>query len=617
MCDGVSRGGFMLKITLGEMLKRFRIEKGLEAGQVCKGLCSNTLMSHFEQGRKVPDTLLFQYMMERMGVSPELFSVMVSREEYEYYVWKEKVSGAIVEREVAKLEELLASKIAKTTYCNSKLEKQFLLYATALHFGINKKYSEAFEMLERAVKETIPNMEEIGNGKVLLSAMELHMLMLYLYYGVLAKKTDIHRGMVLFNLLEKYVVNENLELILRAKIYPKLCCVGIELFDSIMEAEQQRALCEKSVELMVQDMSFHEITNVLRLYIPLLEKNKNSKVNFYKKQYEVFEDILKTENVETEFYAESLVATSPKIYIINEYLLSRRRAKDMTQEELSEGICEPETYSRVETGKRAPSKKNLRSLAERLDINWCYFRGELDTSNLKAFELRLKEKEAHILGDDERCIEILQELEKNIDMDNVVNVQYVKANEYIAKYHLGILTEEETYLKLEELLNLTMKEKSSENYLVYYSQTEIEIIAHMAQLLRHMKTYEEGIREVQKVLNQIKKNEHYMKYQWRGYEFLLRVLANLYFESKKYAMTIEIIKYVQNENIKRREAGNLAETLDGIADAYEHIGKQYSDEYKKLYRYTYYVADFFQKEYVAEFMKKFYEENFESSMIWY
>ena len=132
-----------------------------------------------------------------------------------------------------------------------------------------------------------------------------------------------------------------------------------------------------------------------------------------------------------------------------------------------------------------------------------------------------------------------------------------------------------------------------------------------------MKKYEEGICEVQKVLNQIKKNEHYMKYQWRGYEFLLRVLANLYFESKKYAMTIEIIKYVQNENIKRREAGNLAETLDGIADAYEHIGKQYSDEYKKLYRYTYYVADFFQKEYVAEFMKKFYEENFESSMIWY
>ena len=53
-----------------------------------------------------------------------------------------------------------------------------------------------------------------------------------------------------------------------------------------MGEEQKRALCEKSVELMVQDMSFHEITNVLRLYIPLLEKNKNSKVNFYKKQYE-------------------------------------------------------------------------------------------------------------------------------------------------------------------------------------------------------------------------------------------------------------------------------------------------------------------------------------------
>ena len=63
----------MLKITLGEMLKRFRIEKGVEARQICEGLCSQGMMSLYEKGKNVPDSLLFECMMERMGVSPELF----------------------------------------------------------------------------------------------------------------------------------------------------------------------------------------------------------------------------------------------------------------------------------------------------------------------------------------------------------------------------------------------------------------------------------------------------------------------------------------------------------------------------------------------------------------
>ena len=103
----------MLKITLGEMLKRFRIEKQIEARLVSEGLCSTAMMSYFENGEKVPDTLLFEYMMERMGVSPELFSIMVSQEEYEYYEWKEQVCEAIASRDYTMLEKLLASKVPK------------------------------------------------------------------------------------------------------------------------------------------------------------------------------------------------------------------------------------------------------------------------------------------------------------------------------------------------------------------------------------------------------------------------------------------------------------------------------------------------------------------------
>ena len=89
----------------------------------------------------------------------------------------------------------------------------------------------------------------------------------------------------------------------------------------------------------------------------------------------------------------------------------------------------------------------------------------------------------------------------------------------------------------------------------------------------------------------------------------------MYFQRKNKA--IKIAKYVQNESVRRREVNSITETLDAVADCLEHLGKQHSEEYKKLYRYTYYVADFFAIDHVIRFAKKYYEENFNSEMVWY
>lgn len=607
----------MLKISLGEMLRRFRIEKGFEATQVCDGLCSNTLMTHFEQGKKFPDPLLFEYMMERMGVSAELFSIMVSQEEYAYYRWKERVFEAISKRDCIRLEHLLESRIIKRKYLNSKLERQFQLYATAIYCGMNGKYVEATQMLEKATYQTIPNMSQIKHAKVLLSSLELHIIILHLYYGVLGECIDIKTGKKLFFILEEYISNEKLDLFLRAKIYPKLCCIGLILFKEVMTEKERKALCEMSMQLMIKDMSFHEITNVLRFYIPLLEKNEREKANFYRKQYEVFEDILKTENIETEFYAENLSIVSPKIYIVNEYLLYKRQVKDLTQEQLSEGICEPETYSRVETGKRSPSKRNFRKLAERLDISWCFYRGELDTTNLSAFDLRVKQREANINYKSQESLEILNQLEKQLDMSSVINIQYVRSNECIAKYRLGQISGDEAVKNLNELLELTTMINASPSQLVYYSQTELEIMAHLAQILRNTEQYEKAIKYIKNVINQVQGSKVNMKYQWGGFGFLLRVLESLYFKIQKYEIAIRITKYVQNENVRRRNASNIVETLDEMADCYEHMGERYKEECKKLYRYTYYVADFYKLHYAKTYIKKYYEDKFDPEIKWY
>ena len=593
------------------------MEKGLEAKQVCEGLCSTAMMSSFEKGKHVPDTLLFEYMMERMGVSPELFSMMISKEELAYYEWRNQVRETIAYGEWEKLEQLLASSIVREKYCSNDIEQQFFLYVSAICCGINKKYHEAGAMLEKAASKTIPNMDKIVHEKILLSDMELHIVMLHLYYGVKSGDLPLDRGLKDFESLESYVYNRRMDPTKQAKSYSKLVCMGLDIFQQDMTEDLQRTICEKAIELLKESLTFYDITTLLERYIYLLKKHNCPEVNFYLKQYEVFKDILETEKMDVSFHPEQFVSSMPKYYMLHEYLSSHRINHNLTQEEVSESICEPETYSRVESGKRKPSRKNFHAMAQKLDINWCYYRGELDTADLEIFELRRRQRVANIKGRRQECLDILAEMEKRLDMTSVINIQYIKSNEYVAEYRMGRLSAEEAYMHLKQLLELTQMENRDTSRLVYYSQTELEIIGHIAQILRRMNRTEEAIVLTETVIRQMLNSRIHMKQQWNGFALILRALSGLYFEMQEYEKAIRTAKYVQNESVRRREANSIPETLDAVADCLEHIGKQYSEEYKKLYRYTYYVADFFAIDYAIRFAKKYYEENFNSEMVWY
>lgn len=608
----------MLQITLGEMLRRFRIEKEVDAKQVCKGLCSPAMMSYFEKGTRVPDTLLFEYLMERMGASAELFSVMVTKDEYKYHEWKERTCEAIRDSNWRLLKELLKSDVAQSVACNKKLVKQFFSYATAICIAKEERYTEAANLMKVAANQTIKDMYVLKKTNVLFSSMELHILMLYLYYGIKGNVLTIEEGLTLFWGLEKYIYNGRLELSEQAKCYSKLTCMGINLFKASIRENEQRHLCEHAIYLLREDKSIFDIIEVINLYIPLLSKQENTNLYFYKKQLEVFINIFKEENIDTSFQPEYFEISKPKFYMMHEYLVSKRNENDLTQAQLSEGICEPETYSRVEVGKRAPSRKNFVAFAERLHINWCFYRGELDADEIKAYELRRAQRRANIEGDYQEELRILHQIQEYLDMSSETNYQYVKYSEYMAKYFLKQMDEEEVYAKLEGLLNRTQRVRQyNKNDLVYYSQTEMEIIGRMAQILHNQGKNEEGIGLIENVINQMKNSKIKFENQWNGFSFLYRVLSSLYFSLGEYEEAIRVAKYVGHVMVKSGDIANLAYVYDEVAYNLENIGEQYSFEYEKLYRYTYYVADFCEIEIVKRFINDYYELNFNSNIKWY
>ena len=167
-----------MRLTLGELLYRFRIQREVEARQICRGLCSASAMSYFENGERIPDTLLFQLLVERMGVSPEEFSLMVTGEEHVYHAWKEMVYQAIEQEDWEVLGNFLQSKITKRVYCNKKLEKQFYVYTNGIYLASQGLYDKAATMMKIAQEQTIPELAILQKEAILLSIMELHILIL-------------------------------------------------------------------------------------------------------------------------------------------------------------------------------------------------------------------------------------------------------------------------------------------------------------------------------------------------------------------------------------------------------------------------------------------------------
>lgn len=66
----------------------------------------------------------------------------------------------------------------------------------------------------------------------------------------------------------------------------------------------------------------------------------------------------------------------------------------------------------------------------------------------------------------------------------------------------------------------------------------------MAQLLRKQQKYEEGIVLLEKILENRKKSPVDIKYQWNGYDFILRVLTELYYPKNKSSNVSETAWWV-------------------------------------------------------------------------
>ena len=112
------------------------------------------------------------------------------------------------------------------------------------------------------------------------------------------------------------------------------------------------------------------------------------------------------------------------IFQYGEWIRYKRKALNLSQEDLSEGICAVTTLSRIENGSQQPSLSVLEALLERLGISDAFMDSYASERAFSLHELKFQIRQAFIIGDVAEAKKLLREFEKDCP-DTPVNKQFV------------------------------------------------------------------------------------------------------------------------------------------------------------------------------------------------
>ena len=84
-------------------LRKEREKRGISQERLCRGVCAVSALSRYENGERIPDRLLMNTLIERLGKSSDKLVTMISCQEYAYFEWKSKVKETLRKKNIATL----------------------------------------------------------------------------------------------------------------------------------------------------------------------------------------------------------------------------------------------------------------------------------------------------------------------------------------------------------------------------------------------------------------------------------------------------------------------------------------------------------------------------------
>lgn len=610
-----------MKQTLMDLLNKIIEEQHVNRSELCRGLCSGAALSRYLSGERRMDRLLLSALMQRLGKSPDKFVSLLTDAEYRYFDWRMRLLNSVADGELEEAERLLSAREPVDAELNEPVQRQFyLMMRGVLQEKLHADKAGAMAFYDRAVRATIPDFAGKLRQQSFLCVQEINVLLLWQEY---LGDGETFAGLLdfLINYVCRHFGDER-ELV---KVYPRLAAKYLPYLRKKECYGEMYDLSKRAFEMMTSLYYFVCEEQILGAYIESAEKiGKAEEVAKRKVQLASWSRMKKALREDfgiserDEWHVWDLWQEAE---LLREVIERRRRQQGMSQEALSEDICTPETLSRIETGKRAPSRRNFQALAKKLGVREDYYYSVIETDDFQLLEECFRLDLMIETRQWQKAKETVEHLEQRLDMENCQNRQYLGEIRYILGIYLDD-TPKEQIGRLTTLLNLTIPEiPLTENvrdwseafWCTVFTSEEISIMSDMVQELRHNGKQEDSFYLLEKLYEYYKRSTVRPEFHFRTFMRVLAWLSIFLGTSGRYEECVQCSREGIALCFVSRKMTDMGLFVNDIANAKECLGdKTFALQY---YRYAFYCEELLGRN--TEVPKRSYEKLSGEEGKWY
>lgn len=279
-------------------------------------------------------------------------------------------------------------------------------------------------------------------------------------------------------------------------------------------------------------------------------------------------------------------------YFIGEIIRQKRTELGLKQCQLCEGICEPTTMSRIESGKQMPGLNTLKNLLQRLGLSDERYYALVSKNEMQIADLQTEIVSANVFKDPQRGLPKIAELEELADPDDHLLHQFIlRSKASLGKREDGQIVAYSLDEKLDMLfkaIRLTVPNFDIDAIVDgLYSIDEVKVINHIATVYSDLKQHEKAISIYDQLLQYI--NKHFQNILQSG--GLLPLVAFNYARELdligRYTDAIEIAETGWKACTQYGQYRYLAPTIAIIAECNHFWGDD--SKSKEYYRQSYYI----------------------------
>lgn len=585
-----------LPYTMGRLIAGARKKKNISLEELSQGVMSAEDLNFIEKDDEYADKTTWDFLLGRLGISPLIYECYMEQEEYDLFKARKEmreISNQIMSNGLMSNERLRSKNTAQLKLLADQLEKRSQKYAALLNNvkNITAAIHQIFLANMKGYVILAKQRGELCKADALKLHMESEWKRIYSSDAVswIQKPHNVlmavYEQEMLFLLAQGYEENGEIEKAIQiltwlweqrkrggdpeenTRVLSFAAWKLAALEWNINRQEKAMEICQEAIDRSIQAESFRGL-------LPLLKQRL-----FFEKQLkwnqEEWDEQEKTIGMIDELFAEFhenpyglfVLTTFENARIADEIIRIRRKEQNLTQTKLSEGILEPESYSRFECGKRKLRWKKKKKLLERLGE-----RGNKVTLLLESDDPDVVEEYQRIQDSSYRekydlLKEKIYDLKGKLDKTSKINRQFIlHMQNNIDVRFFQILERKQIKMKRQKEIKETASKFDTVSIQEHgWSRTEIAIIKNIANAYRDDKKVEIAISILRKAIESFDKETIGQESACLGKQLLWETLATYLGDVEKYEDAIFYAKKGMKKILESGSAKGISGELYEIA----------------------------------------------------